>query len=239
MRKNQKIIAIIPARGGSKGIPRKNIKLLKGKPLIAYAIGAALKAKLIDRVIVSTDDEEIARIAKERGADVPFLRPAELALDGTATLPVLQHAVNYLDEKENYKADIIVLVQPTSPLVLAEDIDQAIEKLMKTGANSCVSLCKISERPEFMYSFEETNIKRFLETETDKAKRRQELPEIFRLNGAVYVTRRKTLMEQNKIIDHSNATAIIMPHERSIDIDEPIDFKIAELLLQETNDKKD
>ena len=162
MIKNKKIIAIIPARGGSKGVPRKNIKLLNGKPLISYSIRAALKSKFIDRVIVSTDDKEIAEIAKRYKAEVPYLRPAELAQDTSPTLPVLQHAVKYLEEKENYKTDLIVLLQPTTPLILASDIDSAIKQLIKTKTNSCVSICEISERPEWMYIFKGNKIKQFL-----------------------------------------------------------------------------
>lgn len=232
MIKNKKIIAIIPARGGSKGVPRKNIKLLNGKPLISYSIRAALKSKFIDRVIVSTDDKEIAEIAKRYKAEVPFLRPAELARDTSPTLPVLQHAVKYLEEKENYKTDLIVLLQPTTPLILASDIDNAIKQLIKTKTNSCVSICKISERPEWMYIFKGNKIKQFLNV-NEKTGRRQNLLRLFRLNGGIYAITRNNLMENNKIIDKSNSSAIIMPIERSIDIDEPVDFPVIEAIIKQ------
>jgi len=139
MHKSSHILCIITARGGSKRLPGKNIKLLLGKPLIAYGIEAAKKSKYIDRVIVSTDSEEIAAVARGYGAEVPFMRPMELAQDDTPSVPVLQHAVNVVEEAGD-TVDIMVLVQPTSPLVLASDIDAAIEKLVASGAPTCVSV---------------------------------------------------------------------------------------------------
>ncbi len=231
MIKNKKIIAIIPARGGSKRVPRKNIKPLAGKPLIFYAINAALKSKYLDRVIVSTDDRKIAKVAEKFGAEIPFLRPKELATDRAKSIDVLKHAVRFLEEKENYKADIIVLVQPTTPLVLPEDIDKTIEKLIKARANSCVTMAEIGERPEWMYKIGKNGkAKLFWEQKIQKT-RSQDLPKIFRLNGAVYAVKRDVLMKKNKILDNKNLTAIIMPRDRSIDIDEPVDFKIAEAIF--------
>ncbi|MDO8592399.1 MAG: acylneuraminate cytidylyltransferase family protein [bacterium] len=228
-------VCLIPARSGSKRIPKKNIKLLNGKPLIAYAISAALKSKLVDRVIVSTDSEEIAEIAKHYKAEVPFIRPAELAQDDTPTLPVLQHAVTYLEKNEKYKADLIIVLQPTAPLALAEDIDDAITKITQMKTNSCVSTCEISERPEWMYVFNNDELKPFLDKipQEKRFRRSQTLSKIFRLNGAVCVVRGNTLMKHNKIIDENSLSAIIMPQERSVDIDKLIDFKLAEFLLKE------
>jgi len=235
MFKKQKIVVIIPARGGSKGVPRKNIKLLNGRPLISYAINVALKSKYIDRVIVSTDDKEIAKIAQKYKAEVPFLRPVELAEDSSPTLGVLQHAIKYLEEKEKYKPDFVVLLQPTSPLILVSDINKAIEKIIKTKANSCVSVCEISERPEWMFTFEDTEgdrIKPFLK-KNNKKTNRQDLPKIFRLNGAIYVTKKNILMKENKITDKINSSAILMPIERSVDIDRPVDFCIIESIIKQ------
>lgn len=230
--KNKKIVCVIPARGGSKGVPGKNIKLLNGKPLIAYAIEAARKSKYVDRVIVSTDYEEIAKVAKKYKAEVPFLRPAELATDTAPTLPVLQHVIKYLEEKESFFPDIHVLIQPTSPFVLSADVDAAIEQLVKTRTNSCVSICEISERPEWMYKLEGVKIKKFLKN-PPKGTRRQDLPKVYRLNGAVYATKRDTIMKSGKITDSDNSSAIIMPRERSYDIDEPLDLKIADFLMKQ------
>lgn len=230
MYKNKKIIAVIPARGGSKRIPRKNIKLLAGKPLIVYAIETALKSSYLDRVIVSTEDKEIAGVAKKYGAEIPFMRPMELATDTATSLSVLQHAVRFLEKNENYKPDLIVLIQPTSPLILPEDIDKTIEQAVESNSNSCTTLCEIKERPEWMYLIGKNRTRIFLKQKIQKA-RIQDLPKIFRLNGAVYVIKRDILMRKNKILDNANLAAVIMPKERSIDIDEPIDFEITEFLM--------
>lgn len=223
------ILGVITARGGSKRFPEKNIKPLAGKPLIAYAIEAMCKSILIDRTIVSTEDEKISHIAKKYGADVPFMRPYELATDLTPHIPVMQHAVTEIEKKGN-KPSLIVLVQPTSPMIQTQDIDNAIKKLVDEGTNSCISVCRISERPEHMYRIENgisiPLIKRDSRETID-----QTLPRYMRINGAVYVTRYDTLMKQGKIIDDQNNSMIEMPRERSVDINEPIDFKIAETLL--------
>jgi len=236
MYRNKTILAIIPARGGSRRIPGKNIKLLSGKPLIAYSINAALKSKYIDRVIVSTDSKEIARVAQKYKAEVPFLRPKKLSGDKATTVSALRHAVRFLEEQENYKADIIVLLQPTTPLILPEDIDETVKKLVKTNSNSCVSLCEISERPEWMYKIKKNKANPFMRAK-NSAKRIRSLPEIFRLNGGIYATKRDILMKKNRIIDNSNLSAMVMPRERSIDIDEPFDFLIAEAMIKHNKNK--
>lgn len=232
MYKNKKILVIITARGGSKRIPKKNIKPLNGRPLVSYSIKSALSSKYADKVIVSTDDKEIAKVAKKYSAQVPFMRPAELAIDTALTLPVLQHAVNYIESVDKEKFDIIVAIQPTSPLVLAEDIDMAIEKLIKTKANSCISVCQISERPEWMHIFKGKKIKPFIKVKSEENRRSQDLPKLFRMNGAVYVIKRDTLIKKGMILDNDNATAIIMPRDRSLDIDEPMDFYVAEAIMK-------
>ncbi len=231
MYKEKKIITIIPARGGSKGVPRKNIKPLNGKPLISYAIMAAKRSKYVDRVLVSTDDKEIAKISKKYGAEVPFLRPAELATDTAQTKPVLQHVITCLEREEGYKPDVVILIQPTSPSVLSGDIDTAVEKMFKTKTNSCVSVCEISERPEWMYVVKKGMIKLFMKSNI-KSTRRQDLPVIYRLNGAIYVTKKDVLMKKNKIIDEKSSS-IIMPKERSFDINTFMDFKIVETLMSD------
>lgn len=231
MLKNKKIVAIIPARGGSKRVPRKNLKLLANKPLIAYAIEAALKSKYLDRIIVSTEDEEIASVARKYGAEVPFMRPEELATDAATSLNMLQHAVGFLEDNENYRADLITLIQPTSPLVLPDDIDRTIEKSVEMDSNSCTTICEISERPEWMYLMDNGRLKLFIEQKKQET-RTQYLPKIFRLTGAVYVIKRNVLMEMGKILDNNDLSAVIMDKERSIDIGEPIDFEIAEALLR-------
>lgn len=227
-----KIIAIIPARGGSKRIPRKNIKLLCGKPLISYAIAAAKESKYINRIIVSTEDQEIAKIAKRCKAEVPFIRPVELAQDDSTSLTVLQHAVKYLETNEGYIPDLIILIQSTSPFVLTSDIDRAVEKIVETKSNSCVSICEISERPEWMFTLDEVDkIKPFLKKKNNVIIRKK-LEKLFRLNGAVYVVKRDTLMKNDNIIDVKSCAGVIMPPERSIDIDKPVDFLISEVIMK-------
>lgn len=228
MYKKNKILCIIPARGGSKSIPGKNIKLLLGKPLISYAINAAKLSKYIDRTIVTTDDREIARIAKKYNAEVPFVRPARLATDTTSMLPVLQHAVNYLKNKDRYEPDIIVLIHPTSPFVLAKDIDAGIKKIVSSGASSCATICETRERPEFMFM---ADMAPLIRTKLRTA-RRQDLPKVFSLNGAVYITRMKTLMKKNKILDFRDLCGVKIALERSLDIDEPLDFIVAEAIAK-------
>ena len=230
MYKNKKILAIIPARGGSKRLPGKNIKLLNGKPMIAHAILAAKKSKYVDRVIVSTDDQAIVKVAKKYGAEVPFIRPAELASDTAGTLPVLQHAVAHIERQDKFKPDLVVLIQPTNPLVKSEDIDGTIEKMIATKTNSCFTVSEISQRPEWMYRLAGKKPKLFL-TNANLNIRSQDLPKLGIINGAIYVTKYNTLMKNNKIRD-KNTSIYLMPKERSVDIDDMFDFELAKFLIK-------
>lgn len=227
---NPKILAIIPARGGSKGVPRKNIRLLGGKPLIAWTIESAKKSKYLDRIIVSTEDKEIAEISKRYGAEV-IERPEELAKDDASSLSVLTHVVDFLEKNENYKPDIIVVLQPTSPMRKEQDIDNAIEKLIQTNCDSVVSICEFEHSPYWAYKLNEDKIEYLIKSKYNTV-RRQDLPKIYRPNGAVYVTRRKILMGENKVLG-KDTRATIMPLERSVDIDTELDFKFAEFLMNE------
>jgi len=224
-------LAIIPARGGSKGLPRKNVLPLLGKPLIAYTIEAARAARSLERIVVSTESVEIAEIARQYGAECSFLRPPELARDETPTLPVLQQALSQLKSTEDYEPEIIVLLQPTSPLRPAADIDRAIALLKQTGADSVVSLCDARHSPYWMNRLEGDRVLPFLQNVPEYA-RRQDLPPVYRLNGAVYATRRRILMEQNRLLGE-DTRGIVMDAESSVDIDTPLDLKIAMLILQE------
>lgn len=223
-------LAIITARGGSKSIPRKNIKMLAGKPLIVWTIQAARSSTLLDRVIVSTDDSEIAAISSAAGAEVPFLRPAKLALDETPSLPVLQHAVRWLEANENFHPDLVVTLQPTSPLRRAEHIDEAIALELETNADAVVSVSR-APSPFWMKRLEGNRVFPFM-PDAPEYTRRQDLPPVYRVNGAVYVTRYKVLMEQNRIQGH-DTRAIVMDDESSIDVDTLLDFKFAELVLKQ------
>ena len=219
-----KIVAIIPARGGSKGIPRKNIKELCGKPLIAYIIETALKVEELDRVIVSTEDKEIAEIAREHGAEVPFIRPEELARDETPTLPVLQHAVKYLEEKENYRPEIVVLLYATSPHLMAERVSEAIKMLKKGRFDSVLSV--VEDRGHYWTEKEDNYEKIYPKVE----KNRQFTKPLFKENGAIYICKRAILMEKNEIVG-GKIGFLVMKREESIDIDEPLDFEFAEFLM--------
>jgi len=225
------VIAIIPARGESKGIPRKNIRLLAGKPLIVHTIETALKCKLLYRVIVSTDDKKIADISKKHGAEVPFMRPKELALDSTPMEPVLQHAVSHIEQNEKSHIDIVVLLQPTSPFRKVSDIENCIKKLKNEKADSVVTVCEAEYNPYFvMMKIQNDNLVPFLKTEKPIT-RRQDAPKVYRLNGAVYAVRRDVLMNENKLFT-GNTRAVIMPQERSIDLDSQLDFEFAEFLIK-------
>ncbi|MCT4605042.1 MAG: acylneuraminate cytidylyltransferase family protein [Marinisporobacter sp.] len=231
---NKKIVAIIPARGGSKGVPKKNIKLLNNKPLIAYTIEEALKSKYIDRVIVSTDDLEIKHIAKKFGAEVPYLRPAELATDDSPTIDTVMHMVKFLKYTEKYHSEYICLLQCTSPLRTFEDIDRTIKKMIDTGMDGAVSVCKVEVNPYWTNVFNGDRLEYFLE-EGKNITRRQDLPKIYRINGAVYVIKIESLIEMNTL-EPENIAGCVMSDERSVDIDNNLDFNIAEIFMKESED---
>ena len=223
-----KILAIIPARGGSKGLIGKNIKPLNGKPLICHTIGEAFKSKHLLRVFVSTDASSIANISKNCGAKI-IDRPAELARDDSPTIDVILHVIDTLKDISNQ--DIIILLQPTSPLRNSIDIDAALEKFMKTDCDSVISMCKVEHSPYWYFRYDGEKLKPLLGDEHLKM-RRQELPDVYRPNGAIYITTIKNLYKNNGFYC-DNIVPYIMPRERSIDIDAEIDFKLAELLIQE------
>lgn len=225
-----RIVAVIPARGGSKGIPGKNIRGLAGKPLIAYTVEAALKSKTLKRVVVSTDDVKIAEVARSYGAEVPFLRPAELAKDDTPGLLVIQHAVKYMEEDEGHKLDVVVVLQPTSPLRSEKYIDEAVEKLLRTGADSVITVCKVRHHPFWSFTVKGERLYPFSEKGITIS-RRQDLPEIYAVNGAVYAVRRDVLFEQNSVFGR-DTRAILMLHEESVDIDDYFDLFVAEMMLK-------
>lgn len=217
------VTAIIPARGGSKGIPRKNVKELDGKPLIAYIIETALDVGEIDRVIVSTDDEEIADVAKKYGADVPFIRPEGLARDETPTLPVLQHVIQQLGE--DHKPDIVVLLYATSPLVGAERVSEAIAMLKDGGFDSVLSV--VEDRKHYWIKTNGSYERLYPKV----LKNRQLVKPLFKENGAIYVCKRGLLMEDDEIVG-GNVGLLVMEEDESIDIDELLDFEITEFLMR-------
>lgn len=227
-----RILGIIPARGGSKSVPRKSIRSLAGKPLIVWTIEVALACPILDRVIVSTDDEEIAQIVSDHGAEVPFLRPAELAQDDTPDLPVYQHALSWLAEHEDYHPDIVVWLRPTAPLRTVQDVEAAIKLLIKTGADCVRSVSPAEHHPYWMKRLDGDRLVPFMDgIDENKYYRRQLLPPVYRLNGAVDVTRCRTVMEKGHLYS-GDVRGYVMPVERSIDLDSELDFALAELLLQ-------
>ena len=228
------MIAIIPARGGSKGLPGKNIKEMCDKPLIAYTIEAALKSKSIDHVILSTDDEEIAAVAKKYGAEVPFMRPAELASDTAMAVDNYIYTIGRLEKEWNTKIDSFVVLQPTSPLRIAEDIDGADELLISRKAESVVTYVK-EAHPIFWHKKIDENNK-LEDIFEGTIANRQELPITYYPNGAVYVFSTEMIRQKKYYTDKSYA--YIMPRERSIDIDFIDDFKYAEFLMSNSKDKK-
>lgn len=221
------ICAIVPARGGSRGIPRKNLRPFQGRPLVCHAVDAALGATLVDRVIVSTDDPDIAAVARTAGAETPFLRPASLATDETPTLPVLQHAVRCLEE-HGAAITAVVVLQPTSPLRSAAHVDAAVRLFLDSKANSVASVCEVDHSPYWMHRLDGDRLVPFA-PEGAAYLRRQDLPPVYRLNGAIYVTGRSVVMDQGRVLG-DDTRAFVMDRHHSVDIDDEIDFQLAELL---------
>jgi N-acylneuraminate cytidylyltransferase len=230
------ILAIVPARGGSKGVPRKNIKLLAGEPLIAYTIREARKSKYITRIVVSTEDEEIAGIARELGAEVPFVRPVELALDHVLDLPVFQHCLKWLRENQGYSPDLVVHLRPTAPLRTVAYIDGAIEMILASPeADSVRSVCPVSEQPLKMWRVQEGNLTPYIPADVYGLKEaynmpRQKLPAAYIQNGAVDVVKPEVIMQRNSMTG-SAIKALVMDADESVSIDTPLDWQLAEILM--------
>lgn len=228
MYKGNRIVCIIPARGGSKGLKGKNIKDLLGKPLIAYSIEQARESKYIDRIIVSTDSLEISDIAKLYGADVPFIRPEELATDNSNTIDVLLHAVDWLEKNEKYLFDILVLLHATTPLRSVEDINNCIELLVEKNADNVFSVMEAHRNPYFnMVEVGDDGIVTLVKKGDYTT--RQSAPKVYDMNASIYVWWKDVLKDERKIF-LKKSHIYVMPKERSIDIDDDLDFKIAEFL---------
>lgn len=225
------VVAIICARGGSKGFPRKNLARLGGRPLIAWTIEAARGATHVDRVVVSTDDEEIAVAARGHGADVPFQRPAELATDATPGTASLLHAVQWLEQHQAYAPELVAYLQPTSPFRTSDDIDAAIDQLHAMKADAIVSVSPAEKHPYWMKRVDEQGwMHDFIQVQ-EPIERRQDLPPVYVLNGALYIVRRDVLLDTGSFYTERTA-AYVMPPERSIDIDTAADFQRAAALVQ-------
>ena len=228
------IISIIPARGGSKGIPRKNIKLLNGKPLISYSIDASNSCSLIDDTYVSTEDAEISEISKGNNAEV-IERPDELAGDDSSSIDVILHVLDYLENRGELP-DLFVLLQPTSPLRTSEDIEASINLFLESDCDSLVSVCELDHRSLLNFSLEDG----FLVQNNNESlfnSRRQDIPTHYSLNGAIYITTPE-FIRKNKSFYSDKTIPHVMSKEKSIDIDTSFDFKLAEFLLNECDDVK-
>lgn len=228
MYNNKKIMGLIPARGGSKGIPHKNIIDLCGKPLISYSITAALESKYIDCVMVSTDDEEIAAVAKRWGAEVPFLRPAELASDTARTVDAVVHAVRTL-HAEGMQFDTVVLLQPTQPLRTAGDIDAAIETYMRAGCEALASVSPVDDHPLLIRSVQEERLMPLLNASSTC--RRQDMPDYYRVNGCIYINEAERIDLNTSFND--NRLPYVMEKSHSVDIDELNDLVMAAYYLNQ------
>ncbi len=227
MYKNKTFLAIIPARGGSKRLPRKNILDLNGKPLIAYTIDAGLKSKYIDKVIVTSDDSEILHISKKFGAET-IERPNELASDIATTFDTIEHTIKNIE-----KYDFIVLLQPTSPLRTSQHIDESIELLDKKNADAIISVCEMEHSPLWSNTLQnDNNMVGFLK-KSILNKRSQDLDTYYRINGGIYICEVNQLLEAKTFFLSKNIFAYMMNRKSSIDIDESIDFKIAQTLIIE------
>ena len=225
------VLGIVTARGGSKGVPRKNIAPLCGKPLLAYTAEAALASRRLTRVILSTDCPEIARIGGEWGLET-LPRPAELARDNTPSIPVLQHVVREL-EARGQRYDAVFVLQPTTPLRKAADIDGAIELLEATGADSVISFVDVGEKQPARMKYIDGQ-GRVIDppyAELFEGQRRQDLPRTYLREGSVYVTRMPVLMQQNSL-KGDDCRAWLVPHDQTVNIDEPFDLWLAEKLME-------
>ena len=237
-----KVLGVITARGGSKGIPGKNIKSLLGKSLIWWTIDAAQKSGVFDRLIVSTDDEAIAKVCREFGVEVPFMRPKELAQDKTPHLPVMQHAVSYLKEKEGYSPDYVMILQPTSPARQAFHIKEAVDLIMKTGADSVLS---VYEMPENFHPHKALIISEdgMLKTVTGapvrtRAIRRQDLPKAYWSVGAIYLFKTGLLFDTEPSFYGDRVAPYVLDQKYVVDINELADWPVAEEAMRKIQNDK-
>lgn len=227
------ILAIIPARSGSKSIKDKNLVLLGGKPLIAWSIQTALKCRKIDRVIVSTDSKKYAKIVEKYGAEVPFLRPKSLSTDTSPVIQTIKHTITKL-EKKGDRIDIITLLQPTNPFRRVKNLNESLKMVQKPNTDSVVGVCEVEHNPYHVMTGIKNNYLVYpLFKATKKALHyRQGAPKVYRINGNIYTFKKSVFMKENTIFT-KRSRPLIIPAEYSIDIDEPIDLLFAETLIKE------
>ncbi|WP_165044969.1 cytidylyltransferase domain-containing protein [Adlercreutzia sp. ZJ138] len=228
MLNGRKVLALIPARAGSKGIPGKNLADLAGKPLVGYAIEAALESEYIDDVVVSTDGDDIAKVSRDFGAEVPFMRPVILATDTSSTLSVVLHAIEAL-RSDGREYDDLVLLQPTQPLRTAKDIDGALMMYYDNGCQPLASVSPVDDHPLLVRSIDNNGTLQQL-LDAKSTCRRQDMPAYFRINGCIYVNEVRSIDSETSFND--NSIPYIMDRSHSIDIDEPWDLNLARYLIQ-------
>ncbi|MFH1075681.1 MAG: acylneuraminate cytidylyltransferase family protein [Pseudomonadota bacterium] len=230
---NHKILCLICARGGSKGIPRKNIRLLGDKPLIAWSIEAALNCDFIDRIVVSTDDIAIADISRQHRAETPFIRPPELAQDDSPEWLVWQHAIKELETTEGFRSEYLVSLPPTSPFRSKEDIAKGIQAIHQVNADIIISVKEAGRNPYFnMVEIDDTGLARLCKTADKKVTRRQSAPKVYDMTTVAYATRTDFVLKAGGIFE-GKVGVIIIPEVRALDIDTELDWKFAEFLLSE------
>jgi CMP-N-acetylneuraminic acid synthetase len=226
------VFALVTARGGSKGIPRKNVRSLCGKPLIAWTIGAALHSPSVDRTLVSTDDDEIASVAEAAGAEVPFRRPPELARDDSSHVEVVIHAAEWMQENWGLVPDYLLMLQPTSPLRNSNDITAAVELAESRQAHAVVGVTPAPSHPFLVKRLLEDGTMTDYVTGQPRYARRQDLPAAYALNGALYLNRLCSLRQERSFVP-VGSLPYVMPFERSVDIDNELDWRIAEMLMED------
>jgi CMP-N-acetylneuraminic acid synthetase len=234
------VLGVVTARGGSKGLPGKNLRPLAGKPLLAYTIEAARRSGALDRLILSTEDEQIADAGRQYGCDVPFIRPRDLAQDDTPHLPVIQHAVGWMAERASYHPDAVMILQPTSPLRQAEDIRGAIELLAGSNADSVVSVSDVPAHahPMRVLRIDDTGAAVLFATGAPvrhRINRRQDLPAAWVMNGAIYLLRTHVLTAREPSLYGDRVLAYRMPADRGLSIDDIHDWEAAERALGISN----
>jgi CMP-N,N'-diacetyllegionaminic acid synthase len=229
-----KVLALVPARGGSKGVPRKNVRPICGKPLIAYTIETACAARdLFHKVIVSTDDPEIARVGRDYGAEVPFMRPPDLADDRAPMVPTVRHAIEMIERSDGIRLDWVMLLQPTDPFRSVEDLAAAISLAQEGGCDSVISVVRVlAVHPILMKRIENNRLLPFCIEEREGTRRQDYDPPAYMRNGAIYLTRRDVVMHRHSLWGDV-IRPYVMPEERSVSIDSILDFKLAEMLMGE------
>lgn len=229
------VLGIIPARGGSKGVPRKNIRPLAGRPLISHTIETALQARSLDRIIVSTDDREIAEVARQAGAETPFLRPQEHATDTASSISVVHHALAWLSQHEGYHPDAVAIMPPTSPLRTVQQVDATVDLLWTSGLDSALTVTPVRDHPYFIYSCENNGRMKELIEMKNKPLRRQELPTYYTHSQSVIVSRSSFFHSstgQAPLFNFSSAAGLEIDRESALDIDTPADFEFIEKILE-------